>query len=421
MKTIHKNFSVSAEEIEKAHERIKAVVCETPLQYSERLSKKYGAKIYLKREDLQVVRSYKIRGAYNFICQLSPAQKQKGVVCASAGNHAQGVALACKKLQIKGKIFMPKPTPGQKIDRVQTLGDGWVKLEMIGDTFDETSLLASIYARKHGKIFVHPFDDPKVIAGQGTVGLELLRQLANKPDAVVIPIGGGGLASGVGIYLKKASPHTKLFGVEPAGAACMKAALQNKKPVTLEKINKFVDGAAVKRAGDLTFAACARLLDKLVTVPEGKVCTEMINLYQSDGIIAEPAGALSVAALEGIAAKLKGKTIVCIISGGNNDISRYAEIAERSLIYRGLKHYFLIQFSQRPGALRKYLDEALGPNDDITLFEYIKKNNRENGPALIGVELRNRQDYRPLLKRMDKIGLTYEVIKSDSVLYKFLI
>ncbi len=421
MKNNLKNLAVSALGIEKAYERIKPVAAETPLQFSDRLSKKYGAKIYLKREDLQSVRSYKIRGAYNLISQLSAAQKKQGVVCASAGNHAQGVALACRKLKIQSVIFMPKPTPRQKIDRVRHFGGGWVTLELLGDTFDETSQLAQAFCEKHRRVFVHPFDDARVIAGQGTVGLEILKQLPNAPNVVVVPIGGGGLASGLGVFLKTVLPKTQIVGVEPAGAACMRAAFNAGKPVELKTIDKFVDGAAVKRAGDLTFKICKQVVDKLLAEPEGKVCTEMINLYQQDGVIAEPAGALSVAALGDLETEIKNKIVVCVISGGNNDMSRYAEVTERSLIFRGLKHYFLINFAQRPGALRRYLDEALGSDDDITLFEYVKKNNRENGPALIGVELQKKTDYQPLLKRMNKIGLDYEVIKPDSVLYKFLI
>lgn len=421
MKNNLKALGITAQDIERAYEQIKPVVLETPLQFSERLSKKYNAKIYLKREDLQAVRSYKIRGAYNLTSLLTPAQKKQGVVCASAGNHAQGVALACKKLKIKGEVFMPKTTPRQKIDRVRHFGDGWVKLQLLGDTFDETSLLAQDFCEKHKRVFVPPFDDARVIAGQGTVGLEILNQLPEPPDAIVVPIGGGGLASGLGIFLKTIVPKAKLFGVEPLGAACMRAAFKAGKPVELKMIDKFVDGAAVKKAGQLTFKVCQKVVDKIITAPEGKICTEMINLYQQDGIIAEPAGALSVAALDELAPLLQHKTVVCVISGGNNDMSRYAEVTERSLVYRGLKHYFLINFAQRPGALRRYLDEALGPNDDITLFDYVKKNNRENGPAMIGVELQHREDYQPLLKRMNKIGLDYEVINPESVLYKFLV
>lgn len=415
------NPPVTAKDIEAAYNRIKSVVHQTPLQYSERLSKQFGAKVYLKREDLQTVRSYKVRGAYNLICQLTTAQKKQGVVAASAGNHAQGVALACRKLKIQGTIFMPKPTPKQKIDRVQSFGDGYIKLEMVGDTYDQASALAHAYAKKTGAVVIHPFNDPQVIAGQGTVALEILNQLPQKPDYLFVPIGGGGLASGTGVYLKSQSPKTQIIGVEPAGAACMQAAFTAKKPVMLEKIDKFVDGAAVQKAGDVTYKICVNVVDKLLAEPEGKICAEMVKLYQQDGIIAEPAGALSVAALDDLSKEIKNKTVVCVISGGNNDISRYPEVIERSLIYRGLKHYFLIQFSQRPGSLRKYLDEALGKTDDITLFEYTKKNNRENGPALIGIELAKKQNYQPLLKRMNKIGLNYEIIQPESDLYKFLI
>jgi threonine dehydratase len=408
-------------QIQTAEKNLQNVISKTPLVFSPRLSKKYNCEVWLKREDLQVVRSYKIRGAYNLMCQLSPVQKKQGVVCASAGNHAQGVALACAKLKTKGVIFMPTQTPKQKIDRVLYFGGKWIKLELCGETFDETSQLAQAYCKKHSSVFVHPFDNEKIIAGQGTVGLEILEQLPKAPNFVIAPIGGGGLCSGLGIYLKTLLPDLKLIGTEPAGASCMNHAFNLGKPEALEKIDKFIDGAAVKKAGELTYKICKQTVNKLLQIPEGKVCTEMIALYQQDGIIAEPAGALAVASLDSIKDEIKNKVVVCIISGGNNDMSRYAEVTERSLVYLGLKHYFLINFSQKPGALRKYLDQALGKNDDITLFEYTKKNNRENGPALIGVELQNKNDYQPLLNRMKKIGLDFEVINSGSVLYKFLI
>ncbi|MDO8522055.1 MAG: threonine ammonia-lyase IlvA [bacterium] len=411
--------------VEEAREHLRGVVNETPLQFHAGLSQHFSAKIYLKREDLQVVRSYKLRGAYNRMRVLSSAEKKRGVVCASAGNHAQGVAFSCKALKTHGIIFMPRNTPRQKIDRVRSLGGPYVTIELYGDTFDEAFAEAKSVAQKKKRVFVHPFNDPLVIAGQGTVGAEILEQLSTKSgekiDYVVVPIGGGGLCSGLGSYFKWKSPSTKIIGVEPAGAPAMDQALKAGKVVTLEKLDTFVDGAAVRTVGDLTFKLCKKVLDKLILVPEGKVCETMISLYQRDGIVAEPAGALSIAALDQIGPELKGKTVVCIVSGGNNDISRYPEVIERSLVYQGLKHYFMVNFSQRPGALKRYLNEALGPTDDITLFEYTKKNNRENGPALIGIELARREDFKPLLKRMDKIGMSYEVIEKDSPIFSFLI
>lgn len=407
--------------VEEAREHLRGVVSETPLQFHKALSEKYGARIFLKREDLQVVRSYKLRGAYNRMRLLTAPEKKRGIVCASAGNHAQGVAFSCKALKTRGVIFMPKNTPRQKIDRVRSLGGSFVTIELSGDTFDEAFGEAKQMSESKRMVLVHPFNDPYVIAGQGTVGAEILEQLKEHIDYVVVPIGGGGLCAGLGSYIKFRSPTTKIIGVEPEGAPSMRRALKDGKVITLEKLDTFVDGAAVRTVGDLTFRLCKKVLEKLLLVPEGKVCETMIRLYQRDGVVAEPAGALSIAALQDLDGKLKGKTVVCIVSGGNNDISRYPEIIERSLVYQGLKHYFIINFSQRPGALRRFLDDALGPTDDITLFEYTKKNNRENGPALIGIELARKQDLQPLLKRMDAIGLSFELLKSDSPIFRFVI
>ncbi len=424
-----KKFDVKM--VEEAREHLRGVARETPLQFHAGLSHHFGAKIYLKREDLQIVRSYKLRGAYNRMRLLTPAEKRRGIVCASAGNHAQGVAFSCKQLKTRGIIFMPRNTPRQKIDRVHNLGGSFVTVELFGDTFDEAFGEAKSASQKKQMVFVHPFNDPFVIAGQGTVGVEILEQLSAKGgsasggkeqiDLVVVPIGGGGLCAGLGSYMKWRSPATKIIGAEPAGAPSMSEAIKAGKVVTLEKIDTFVDGAAVRTVGDLTFNLSKKVLEKLILVPEGKVCETMISLYQRDGIVAEPAGALAIASLEQIGKSLKGKTVVCIVSGGNNDISRYPEVIERSLVYQGLKHYFMISFSQRPGALKRYLNEALGPTDDITLFEYTKKNNRENGPALVGIELANKKDFKPLLKRMDKIGMSYELIEKDSPIFSFLI
>jgi threonine dehydratase len=415
------SLPVTVQSIENAYARLQGVVEQTPLQYSRRLSELYGASIYLKREDLQAVRSYKIRGAYNLMSSLTESERGQGVVCASAGNHAQGVAVSCSQLHIQGRIYMPENTPRQKVGRVRALGGQWISIELVGDTFDDTYRQAAEYTQANGKVFVPPFDDPRIIAGQGTVGIELRAQLAEAPDFLVVPVGGGGLLSGLAVYAETYFPTTQLVGVEPAGAACLLAALAAGHPVTLLQIDTFVDGAAVKTVGQSNFAILRERTPEVITVPEGEVCTEMIALYQSEGIIAEPAGALSVAALSHLGERLRGKTVVCILSGGNNDISRYPEIIERSLIDQGLKHYFLIEFSQRPGALRRYLDEVLGPEDDITLFEYIKKSNREYGPALVGVELARRDDFGGLLARMEMIGLQFELISRDSALFRFVL
>ena len=413
--------AVTVEAIEEAYRRLQPVVAHTPLQYSARLSEKFGAEVFLKREDLQIVRSYKLRGAYNLMSVLTPEERARGVVCASAGNHAQGVAYTCRALEIHGCIYMPQNTPKQKVARVRALGESWARIELVGDTFDATYRLAAEYARGTHKVFAHPFDDPRVIAGQGTVGVEIAQDMRDAPDFIVAPVGGGGLISGLAVYAEKYFPRTQLIGAEPAGAACMLAALQAGHPVTLPHIDTFIDGAAVKTAGSHNFEICKRLIREILAIEEGKVCTEMIDLYQSEGVIAEPAGALSIAALPLLGERLRGKTVVCVLSGGNNDITRYPEIIERSLIDRGLKHYFLIEFSQRPGALRRYLDEALAPGDDITLFEYIKKSNREYGPALVGIELTAKEDFTPLLARMDHIGLRYEIIGRDSALFRFVL
>lgn len=412
------NFST--QHIEAARHTLRNVAVRTPLQYNETLSQRFGAEIYLKREDLQPVRSYKIRGAYNRMAQLTAEEKQLGVVCASAGNHAQGVAFSASKLGVKAKIYMPRNTPKQKISKVAYFGGEWVEIVLSGDIFDEAYQVAVKEAENSGAIFIHPFADPAVIAGQGTIGAEIIDDSAEKIDYLLLPIGGGGLSAGVGSYFQQFSPETKVVGVEPLGAPSMQKSLEQGKVVSLDKINSFVDGAAVRRVGDLNFALAQKVLNRTVLVPEGLVCQEMISLYQNDGIVVEPAGALAISALGELGAEIKGKRVVCVVSGGNNDISRYSEIIERSLVYQGLKYYFIIEFSQRPGALRRYLDEALGEGDDITLFEYAKKNNRESGPALVGIELSKKEDLEPLLGRMDKIGMVYELLTSESPLFRFL-
>ncbi|HEY3281860.1 MAG TPA: threonine ammonia-lyase IlvA [Armatimonadota bacterium] len=392
----------------------------TPVELNERLSARHGAEVYLKREDLQGVRSYKIRGAYNFMASLTEEQRERGVVCASAGNHAQGVADGCARLFIHGHIFMPKNTPRQKVSRTRDIGGQQVELHLVGDTFDAAKEAAEAFCRAKQLTFIHPFDDPAVIAGQATIGLEILQEVPDV-DAIVVPIGGGGLAAGIGVVLKGQERPVLLFGAEPAGSPSMQLALQEGHPVTLEEMDPFVDGAAVRRAGDLTLSLCRDALEDLVLVPEGRICTEMIALYQRDGVIAEPAGALAVAALDQLTPRLGGQKVVCVVSGGNNDLARYSEVVERSLIYEGLRHYFVINFSQRAGSLRRYIDEALGETDDIIRFEYLKRTTREFGPALVGIELARRDDYEPLMERMRALGLSFSELTPESPAYALLV
>lgn len=405
---------------EAALERIQGVIKRTPLQYNLRLSEQYEAEIYIKREDLQIVRSYKLRGAYNKINNLTEEQSKNGVVGASAGNHAQGLAFSCKNKGIHGVIFMPTHTPRQKISQTEMFGEGFIKIILTGDTFDDCQREALDYTEKHNMTFIPPFDDLAIIEGGGTVGVEIFQDLPDV-DVVIMPIGGGGLASGTSYYLHQKRSSIQLFGVEPEGAASMKAAFSAGKPITLAHINRFVDGAAVQRVGNLTYEYCHRYLERIELVPEGKVCTTILKLYNHDAIVAEPAGALSLAALDLFRKDIKGKKVVCIISGGNNDIDRMQEIKELSLLYEGLKHYFLVHFPQRPGALKLFVNEVLGPNDDITRFEFIKKTQRERGPALVGIELSSSEDYPALLERMLLNRFDFKEINQDQTLFEYLI
>lgn len=405
-----------------AAERLQGVAVHTPLMHNLNLSERYGANIYLKREDLQVVRSYKIRGAYNKMAALPKEQLEKGVVCASAGNHAQGLAYACRKLQVKGTIFMPTTTPAQKIKQVGMFGKEFVKIELVGDTYDDAYYAAKKYCEEQNATFVHPFDDLQVMEGQGTVGLEIFKDSNFKIDYLVFAIGGGGLASGVSTVFKQLSPKTKLVAVEPLGSPTMKTALEQDQVVTLEEIDKFVDGAAVKRAGDLTFQVCKQNLNhEILLIPEGKVCSTILQLYNEEAIVAEPAGALSVSALDFIKDEIKGKNVVCIIGGGNNDITRTEEIKERSLLYEGLKHYFIIRFPQRAGAFKTFLNDVLSPTDNIVFFEYSKKTARERGPALVGIELKQQSDFQPLIERMKENNVQFEYINDKPEIFEFLI
>ena len=411
----------SLESVKEALENLKGVAFETPLSKNFNLSKELAATILFKREDLQVVRSYKIRGAYNKMSSLTLDEKQRGIVCASAGNHAQGVALSCKLLQIKGTIFMPSPTPNQKINQVKMFGEDFIEIVIEGDTFDDASDAAKIECDSKNKTFIHPFNDEKVIEGQATVGLEILNQTKEKIDYVFVPIGGGGLSAGLSSVFKYLSPETKVIGVEPAGASSMLTSLKNKENTLLETIDSFVDGAAVKKVGDLNFAICQQNLSEVITVPEGKICQTILDLYNKDAIVVEPAGALSIAALDFFADKIKGKNVVCVVSGSNNDITRTAEIKERALLYANLKHYFIVKFPQRAGALKEFVAEILGPNDDITHFEYTKKNNRTNGSAVVGLELKSSRDLAPLIQRMKENNFFGDYLNDKPDLFQFLV
>ncbi|HLS01024.1 MAG TPA: threonine ammonia-lyase IlvA, partial [Beutenbergiaceae bacterium] len=393
-----------------------------PLDPWERMSELTGATVLIKREDMQPVRSYKLRGALNVMFSLTPQERKRGVVAASAGNHAQGVAKGCHDLKIRGRIVVPQSTPRQKMDRIRSLGGSYVELVAIGNTYDEAYAETVRYAEQTGAIPVHPFDDARTIIGQGTVANEIHEQLGTSPDVVVVPVGGGGLCSGIATYMAQASPSTRVIGVEPAGAASMTAALAAGEPVTLQDVDTFIDGAAVRRAGDLPFEILTQLSIPMRSVPEGKVCSEMLDLYQVEGIITEPAGALGFAALGplGSGAPVEvaaGSTVVVVLTGSNNDVTRYAEVMERSLVYEGLRHYFIVDFPQRPGALRGFLDDVLGPNDDISLFEYTKRSNRSTGPAFVGLTLGAAEDYEPLLQRMHATGVSFRVIEPDSPLF----
>jgi threonine dehydratase len=403
-----------------ASQRLKHVVKHTPLEYNAGLSEKYQCQIYLKREDLQVVRSYKLRGAYNMISQLTADELGRGIVAASAGNHAQGVAFSCNALGTLGVIFMPEPTPRQKVKQTEMFGAGKVKIILVGDTFDDCLAEALAYTKAHNMTFIPPFDDMRIIEGQGTVGVEILQDLPDV-EAVIMPVGGGGLSAGVGDYLKAIKPNILLAGVEPQGAPSMVKAFEQHEPITLPDIDRFVDGAAVKRVGALTYALCNRVLDDMLLVPEGKVCTTILKLYNEDAIVVEPAGALSVAALDFYQEKIRGKKVVCVISGGNNDIERMQEIKERSLLYEGLKHYFIVRFPQKPGSLKQFVNNVLGPDDDITRFEFIKKTNRESGPALVGIELKHASDYASLMARMAEYKFEVKELNHDLTLFEYMV
>ena len=411
----------TVEAIDKASQVLDEILEPTPFQRNANLSDIYDAEVYLKREDLQMVRSYKIRGAYNKIRTIDPESVKNGIVCASAGNHAQGVAFSCSKLKIMGSIFMPVTTPRQKIEQVKMFGKEFIEIILTGDTFDAANSAAIKYAQDNNKTFIPPFDDPKVMEGQGTIGREIFNQSKEPLDYIFVPIGGGGLASGLGAYISRMSPSTKIIGVEPGGAPCMKAAIENGGPIKLEHIDKFVDGAAVQLAGTHTYEVCRQVLDDIVVVPEGAVCTTIIHMYNKSAIVVEPAGALAVAALKFYKDKIKGKRVACVVSGSNNDITRMEEIREKSLLYEGLKHYFIVNFPQKSGAILSFIRDVIGPTDDLVHIQYIRKTNKNFGPALIGIELAAKEDFGPFMQRLKAHGISYEYINENNQLFEILI
>lgn len=407
-------------DIPAAAEKLNGIIRRTPLEFNQVLSDRFNAEIYLKREDLQVVRSYKVRGAYNMMSGLSEEVLSRGVVCASAGNHAQGFAFACKLLGVRGHIFMPVITPRQKLKQVEYFGGKWVEIHLVGDNFDQCLQEALSFCAEINSTFIPPFDHPAIVSGQGTVGLEIMQDLPDA-DVIIVPVGGGGLAAGIGHLTNNCYPGVRILGVEPEGAPSMSAALAKGKPVSLSKIETFIDGASVKCAGKYTFELCKKYLEEMYLIAEGKVCSTIIQLYNEQAIVAEPAGALSIAVLDQIREKIRNKKVVCVVSGGNNDLNRLADIQERSLQYEGLKHYFLVKFAQRPGALKEFVNQVLGPGDDIARFEYIRKNNKEIGPALIGIELKSREDYGVLISNMQQFGFDFTELNKDDKLFGYLV
>lgn len=413
-------MAITVKSIIEASKNLEGVAALTPLQHNLSLSLKYNCEVYLKREDLQLVRSYKIRGAYNKISSLSEEDRNKGVICASAGNHAQGFAYSCNLLKIPGIVYMPNTTPKQKVDKVKMFGSTYVQVVLSGDTFDDSYKEAVLRCNKENLSFIHPFNDEKVIEGQGTVGKEILDEIDNV-DYLFLPVGGGGLFAGASTYFKEVSPKTKLIAVEPLGAPALKVALEQGKPIEIQDIDKFVDGAAVQQVGNITFDIIKKNIDDLILVPEGKVCSTILSLYNEEAIVVEPAGALTTACLDFYKNQIKGKRIVLVVSGSNNDIERMQEIKERSLIYEGLKHFFIVRFPQRPGALKEFVSEVMGPDDDITRFEFVKKNSRESGPALVAIEVKSKEDYLSLISRMHDFKINFTEINEDPTLFQYFV
>lgn len=412
--------SPSLEGVQHAKLQLKEVCKETVLELNKRLSEMTGAFVFLKREDLQEVRSFKIRGAYNKIVSLTPQERERGIVCASAGNHAQGFAFACNHLKISGRVYMPATVSQQKIAQVKMFGEGFVETILTGDTYDACQKVALETAKKEGQTFIHAFDDVQVIEGQATIALEIIAQHTEGFDYIFVPVGGGGLVSGILTVFKALSPKTKIIGVEPEGAQSMKLALELNKRIPLKEMDRFVDGAAVRQVGALPFEICKEFLDDLVHVPEGKICQAILDLYNKEGIVAEPAGALAIAALDLVEYDLKNKNIGVLLCGGNNDILRMPEIKERALVYANLKHYFIIDFPQRAGALKQFVNEVLGPDDDITHFEFSKKSSKSVAPAVVGIELKSKDDLGFLVDRMKNHNFNFDYLNEKENLFQFL-
>jgi threonine dehydratase len=421
MNKVKSSYRPQLSDVHQARYIVGKVALRTPTTISKNTSLRSAANVWYKREDLQVVRSYKLRGAFNKIASLSEEELANKVVCASAGNHAQGVAYACQQLQVKACIFMPVTTPQQKISQVRMFGGSFVEVRLFGDTFDDSLIAAQNYCKEQEASFIHPFDDPQIIEGQATLAYEILEDCSQSIDFLILPVGGGGLAAGVSSVFKTLSPNTKIIGVEPQGAPSMSLALDKGVATALTNIDKFVDGAAVKQVGHYTFDICKETLDEVLSVPEGLVCKTMLQLYNEEAMVVEPAGALSIAALELLGGQIKGKTVVCIVSGGNNDISRTEEIRERALLYEQIKHYFIVNFPQRAGALREFLVDVLGEQDDIVYFQYIKKNSRAKGPAMVGIELQHASDLEPLIKRMKAKKFFEQHLNHHPDLFHFLV
>ena len=416
MKSLIENFE---KKVSIASITMKHIVNNTPLEYNKRLSKLYNNNIFIKREDLQTIRSFKIRGAFNNINSLSDERKDIGIVCASAGNHAQGVALSCQTLNIESDIFIPENTPSQKISRIQDFGKKICNIHLKGSTLNEALHAAQQFSHTNNKSFVHPYNNISTITGQGTIAKEIYDKI--DPDIIIGSIGGGGLMSGVGLYSKNKNTHCLIYGTEPESCASMKTSITQDAIVQLEAKDNFVDGATVEKVGDITFPICKSVLDEIYISSTGKLCNTMLDLYQNDGIITEPAGALPFASLDIITKNITNKNIVCILSGGNNDVMRYPDIVERALRYKGLKHYYIIQFNQQPGELRKFINNILGPGDDITRFEYMKKTNKEFGNVLIGILLNNSENSMIIDSQLEINNFKFIKINENDLLYSYLI
>lgn len=398
---------------------MKKLIKNTSLEFSERLSKKYNCNVYLKREDLQIVRSFKIRGAYNKIIK---NLNNKNFVTASAGNHAQGVAYVCNELKLNSHIFVPDNTPIQKINRIKYFGGKYTNLNIIGNNFDDSLNKSLDYSKKNNMIFVHPFDDHDVIEGQSFITKEICEKII--PDVICVCVGGGGLLAGTIYYLENCntinSINCKVYGAEPAGAASMYESLKRNKLIKLENVDKFVDGACVGQPGKITYEY-AKNAEKIYKIDNGELCNTIIDLYQNEGIIVEPAGGLCVSLLNKLDKnKIENKNVVCILSGGNNDIMRYSEIIEKSLIFQKLKHYFLINIKQHPGELRKFLDNILIKGTDITRFEYIKKNNKESGSIILGIEVIRPDMINEIKSKMIKNNVEYIDIIENKLAFEYL-